>query len=559
MAKQETTCDDILKELRAKQYRPVYYLMGEESYYIDLISDYIVDNVLTDTEKEFNLTVVYGADVDIATVINAAKRYPMMSERQVVVVKEAQAIRNMEELSYYLQKPLNSTILVLCHKHGVLDRRKKLVAEIEKVGVLFESKKVKDAQLPAFITSYMKRKGVDLDPKATSMLADFVGTDLSRLTGELEKLIITLPKGQTRVTPEQIERNIGISKDYNNFELRSAIVEKDILKANKIIKYFEENPKTNPIQMTLSLYSHEENSLYRLEQLAGWGADANHELGVLPSVTDYLSTIDAANSYLYDFHTDAHKPFAIFSWQVVEDAKNDILFKSQWNFNFSHENMRYRRASLDKELSRNLSFLNPEFTLYWSGNRKNRKFSSSLVYSITQVAPQMLYLFDYIDDADPLNVKRYGNEKLKNSMLHHMQYVYNGSLKSLMYDLKYDYTSTTDAVAMGFIYDKNTGRRTFSPTNVNGNWNTSLRLGLSGNVDKKKRLMFNTVTSWGYVNSVDMISDTATEEMKKSIVKTSTISEDLRLDYKLGKHSLGVNAYVACLHSNGEQKDFETL
>ena len=213
MAKQETTCDDILKELRAKQYRPVYYLMGEESYYIDLISDYIVDNVLTDTEKEFNLTVVYGADVDIATV----------------------------------------TILVLCHKHGVLDRRKKLAAEIEKVGVLFESKKVKDAQLPAFITSYMKRKGVDLDPKATSMLADFVGTDLSRLTGELEKLIITLPKGQTRVTPEQIERNIGISKDYNNFELRSAIVEKDILKANKIIKYFEENPKTNPIQMTLSL------------------------------------------------------------------------------------------------------------------------------------------------------------------------------------------------------------------------------------------------------------------------------------------------------------------
>ena len=253
MAKQETTCDDILKELRAKQYRPVYYLMGEESYYIDLISDYIVDNVLTDTEKEFNLTVVYGADVDIATVINAAKRYPMMSERQVVVVKEAQAIRNMEELSYYLQKPLNSTILVLCHKHGVLDRRKKLAAEIEKVGVLFESKKVKDAQLPAFITSYMKRKGVDLDPKATSMLADFVGTDLSRLTGELEKLIITLPKGQTRVTPEQIERNIGISKDYNNFELRSAIVEKDILKANKIIKYFEENPKINPIQMTLSL------------------------------------------------------------------------------------------------------------------------------------------------------------------------------------------------------------------------------------------------------------------------------------------------------------------
>ena len=253
MAKQEITCDDILKELRAKQYRPVYYLMGEEPYYIDLIADYITDNILTETEKEFNLTVVYGADVDIATVINAAKRYPMMSEHQVVVVKDAQNIRNMEELSYYLQKPLLSTILVICHKHGVLDRRKKLAAEIEKTGVLFESKKVKDAQLPAFITSYMKRKGIDVEPKATAMLADFVGADLSRLTGELEKLIITLPKGHTRVTPEQIEKNIGISKDYNNFELRSALVEKDVLKANKIIKYFEENPKTNPIQMTLSL------------------------------------------------------------------------------------------------------------------------------------------------------------------------------------------------------------------------------------------------------------------------------------------------------------------
>ena len=253
MAKQELSCDDILKELRAKQYRPIYYLMGEESYYIDLIADYITDNVLSETEKEFNLTVVYGADVDIATVINAAKRYPMMSEYQVVIVKEAQAIRNMEELSFYLQKPLNSTILVICHKHSTLDKRKKLAAEVEKVGILFESKKIKDSQLPAFINSYMKRKGIDMEPKASAMLADFVGTDLSRLTGELEKLIITLPAGQKRVTPEQIEKNIGISKDYNNFELRSALVEKDILKANKIIKYFEENPKTNPIQMTLSL------------------------------------------------------------------------------------------------------------------------------------------------------------------------------------------------------------------------------------------------------------------------------------------------------------------
>lgn len=253
MAKQELTCDEILKGLKAKQYKPVYYLMGEEPYYIDMIADYIANNVLSEVEKEFNQTIVYGSDVDIATVINAAKRYPMMAEHQVVIVKEAQTIRNMEELSFYLQKPLNSTILVICHKHGVLDRRKKLAAEIEKAGILFESKKIKDAQLPAFITSYMKCKSIDVEPKSAAMLAEFVGTDLSRLVGELEKLIITLPQGQKRITPEQIEKNIGISKDFNNFELRSALIEKNVYKANQIVKYFEENPKTNPLQMTLSL------------------------------------------------------------------------------------------------------------------------------------------------------------------------------------------------------------------------------------------------------------------------------------------------------------------
>ena len=253
MAKQELTCEDILRELRAKQYRPVYYLMGEEPYYIDVIADYIEEHVLTETEKEFNQTVVYGADVDVATIINAAKRYPMMAEHQVVIVKEAQAVRGMDELAYYLQKPLMSTILVLCHKHGALDRRKKLAVEIEKTGVLFESKKLKETQLPGFITNYLKRKRFDIDPKATSMMAEFVGTDLSRMAGELEKLMITMPKGQTRVTPEQIEQNIGVSKDYNNFELRAALVEKDVLKANRIIKYFEDNPKNNPIQVTLSL------------------------------------------------------------------------------------------------------------------------------------------------------------------------------------------------------------------------------------------------------------------------------------------------------------------
>lgn len=252
MAK-EITYEEIVRNLKNRVYSPVYFLMGEEDYYIDQISDYIMDTVLSEVEKEFNLTVLYGADTDMAGVINAAKRYPMMSEHQVIVVKEAQGLKGMEDLVYYLQKPLLSTILVFCYKHGTLDRRKKITAEIEKAGVLFESKKLKDTQLPGFISSFLKRKKVEIEPKASEMIAEFVGTDLNRLAGELEKLIITLPPGATRITPEQIERNIGISKDYNNFELRSALIEKDVLKANRIVKYFNDNPKNNPLQLTLAV------------------------------------------------------------------------------------------------------------------------------------------------------------------------------------------------------------------------------------------------------------------------------------------------------------------
>lgn len=247
------TYEEIVRDVKNGVYVPIYFLMGEEDYYIDRISEYIAGRVLTEAEKEFNLTILYGADTDIATIINSAKRYPMMSKYQIVMVKEAQNLKNLDELTYYLQKPLMSTILVFCYKHGVLDRRKKLAAEIEKAGILFESKKLKDAQLSGFISSYLKRKRVDIEPKASEMMAEFVGADLNRMAGELEKLVITLPDGCSRITPEQIERNIGISKDYNNFELRNALITKDVLKANLIVKYFNNNMKNNPLQVTLAV------------------------------------------------------------------------------------------------------------------------------------------------------------------------------------------------------------------------------------------------------------------------------------------------------------------
>ena len=227
--------------------------MGDESYYIDLICDEIINCALDDSERDFNQTILYGADVDdISLVINAAKRYPMMAARQLVIVKEAQNIRNLDDLVFYIQKPLMSTVLVVCYKNTSY-KGKKLLAEITKQGILFESKKIYDNQLPAFISTYVLSKKYTIDTKAVSMLADFVGTDLSRVTGELDKLIIGMPEEQNRITPEMIERNVGISKDFNNFELLDAIINRNVFKANQIINYFERNPKNNPMIVTVSV------------------------------------------------------------------------------------------------------------------------------------------------------------------------------------------------------------------------------------------------------------------------------------------------------------------
>lgn len=252
MAKQEITHVDIVKDLQEKKYKPIYYLMGEESYYIDRIADYMAETILTEEEKEFNQIILYASDTDLSTIINAAKRYPMMAEHQVIIVKEAQNLKNLDELSFYLQKPQPSTILVFCHKNGSLDKRKKITIEIEKTGVIFESKKMKETQLPGFITTYLKKKGIDIEPQASQLIAESIGSDLNRISSELDKLFLSLSPQQKRVNSELVERHIGISKDFNNYELRNALIEKDVFKANQIVKYFNDNPKNNPIQMTLA-------------------------------------------------------------------------------------------------------------------------------------------------------------------------------------------------------------------------------------------------------------------------------------------------------------------
>ncbi len=254
MAKKDTNQHvAILQDIRERRFKPVYLLMGDESYYIDLICDAIIANALNETERDFNQTILYGADVDdFALVVNAAKRFPMMAERQLIVVKEAQNIKGIDNLSYYLQKPLMSTILVICYKNGTL-RNKKIIAGIESIGVVYESKKLYDNQLPAFINNYVAAKSLSIEPKAVSMLADFVGNDLSRLSGELDKLAISLPEGSVRITPETVERNVGISKDFNNYELLNAIISRNASKVAQIVQYFEHNPKNNPLVVTISV------------------------------------------------------------------------------------------------------------------------------------------------------------------------------------------------------------------------------------------------------------------------------------------------------------------
>jgi len=252
VAKQDTSYEQILTDLRKKAYSPVYFLMGEEPYYIDLISDFIQNNVLNEAEKEFDQTILYGKDVDINTVINAAKRYPMMSSHQVLIIKEAQLIKDWDNFVHYLSNPLKSTILVFCYKYGTPDKRKKWYQEVLKIATVYESVKLRDYEVASWISNYCKSKNVGIDDKAVAMLRDFLGTDLSKLVNELDKLVLTKPADMPRITPDLVEKNIGISKDYNVFELQAAIIGKDVLKANRIIQYFSENKKANPMVLVLA-------------------------------------------------------------------------------------------------------------------------------------------------------------------------------------------------------------------------------------------------------------------------------------------------------------------
>ncbi len=248
----EMRYEEIVRELGNRQYRPVYFLAGDEPYYIDRITQIITEEVLPEAERSFNQMIVYGQDTDAVSVVDLAKRYPMMSSHLVVIVREAQDLPSLDAFESYFKSPLKSTILVLNYKYKTLSSRLKVYKALENTGVYFESKRIYEDKIPLWIEKYLKNKGYTMEPGVGMLLTEFLGNDLSRITGEMEKLMIVLPASEKVITGNHIEEYIGISKDYNNFELTAALAKKDILKSNRIVQHFANNPKKNPFTLTLT-------------------------------------------------------------------------------------------------------------------------------------------------------------------------------------------------------------------------------------------------------------------------------------------------------------------
>ena len=249
------TYEQLIGDLKRREFKPIYFLYGDEPYFIDLVTYYITKNVLTEAEQSFNQTIVYGKDSDAGQVINLARRYPMMSSHQVVVVKEAQELKDFDSLIHYAEHPQPTTLLVINYKYKNPDKRKKVFKALEKSGVSFQSKKLYDNQVPGWISGYASGRNYQIEPKAAALLAEFLGSDLSRIANEMEKLFIATGEEKRNITPLDVEVNIGISKDYNQFELQNALGRKDALKANRIINYFAADPRNHHITMTIaSLY-----------------------------------------------------------------------------------------------------------------------------------------------------------------------------------------------------------------------------------------------------------------------------------------------------------------
>lgn len=252
-ASTKSSFESIRNDIKRRHFKPIYLLMGDEGYFIDELTSLLSDTLLTEVEKDFNMLTFYGVDSDVNVIISSARRFPMMSEHQLIIVKEAQQLEQFELLDHYVKNPMLSIVLVINYKHGSVDKRKSLVKNIDKIGVVFESKKLYENQIPAFITSWFREKEIGIDEKSAQMLTDNLGNDISKLIPQLQKLEVSLTEGVRRVTSDLIEKNVGISKEFNNFELQRAVITKNVLAANRIVDYFSSNPKDNPMVVTVAI------------------------------------------------------------------------------------------------------------------------------------------------------------------------------------------------------------------------------------------------------------------------------------------------------------------
>jgi DNA polymerase-3 subunit delta len=320
-----TRYDQILNDLKKKIYRPVYLLMGEEPFYIDKVSEYIADHVLDESEKAFNKLVLYGKDTDARNIVFASSRPPMMANYQIVIVKEAQNLKSteIEKMEPYLTSPLSSTILVLCLKGKTLDKRTKVYKEIEKHGTILETVKLYDNEMIEWITSYLKTKNVSINPSATAVLADHIGNDLNRIVNELDKLSILLPENNKIITTEHIEKNIGISKDFNVFELSNAVLSGNVFKANRIINYFGKNPGDNPMILIMSsLFS-------QFQKILKYHAVKRNNKGI--QSRDLAVQLGVNPFFLRDYDSAAQKYPILKVVQIIELLREYDLKSKGWN------------------------------------------------------------------------------------------------------------------------------------------------------------------------------------------------------------------------------------
>lgn len=315
-------------EIGARRFSPVYLLMGEESYFIDSLADRLATTILGDAERAFNQITVYGKDSEAGQVINLCRQMPMMGSYQVIILKEAQQLRNIEKLSFYTQKPSPTTILVICHKEKAADKRSAFYKGCAANGVVFESIRPRDYEIAAWLSQFISRKGLTIDTKAMAMLTDHLGCDISKIANELQKLTVSLPEGTKRITDADIETNIGISKDFNNFELCKAVTGRDMARALMIAEHFANNPKDNPLLMTVLALFTQFREMFMVNYLR-W--QSRYKGVPFPSDMELMGILKKSNFYVVSeikqasLNWDNRKVFNILGLLREYDAKSKGL------------------------------------------------------------------------------------------------------------------------------------------------------------------------------------------------------------------------------------------